>query len=115
MGSGLSLSPCSRDDRGGDGNEPRALGLGVLGDAEAGFDELVSLGLEGRRGATNAVAGAEGSVCEKEGHRVALREGLVAGGAVGGRPQSDFETREVLFVAGHLLGLLEGGGEPLGE
>ena len=61
LGSGLWLDLSSRDDRGGDGNEPRALGLGVLGDPEAGFDELVALRLERGRGATNAVAGLKGS------------------------------------------------------
>ena len=94
LSTGLWLDLSSRDDRGGDGNEPRALGLGVLGDPETGFDELVALRLEGGRGATNAVAGLEGSVREAEGHRVAFREGLVAGGAVGGRPHGDFEACE---------------------
>ena len=94
MSIGLWLDLSSRDDRGGDGNEPHALGLGVLGDPEAGFDELVALRLEGGRGATNAVAGLEGSIREAESHRVAFREGLVAGRAVGGRPHVDFEACE---------------------
>ena len=94
LGSGLWLDLSSRDDRGGDGNEPRALGLGVLGDPETSFDELVSLCLEGGRGAANAVAGLQGFVREKEGHRVTFGKGLVTGRAVGGRPRSDFEARE---------------------
>ena len=94
MSTGLWLDLSSRDDRGGDGNEPRALGLGVLGDPEAGFDELVAVGLEGGRGAANAVAGVEGSISEAEGHRVAFGEGLTAGRAVGGRPHGDFEACE---------------------